>query len=115
MIRQQDIAASDDSLTSIGIRLNHLDWEKRNKYLFEMEKVYHHIKWMLNDTKQAELFNVTLEEYRNTFRENNIRSDSLTSNFLDYVKILQSNFDLGYIIEDYIYDTVENDISFDDM
>ena len=110
----KEIAASDDHLTSIEVRLRHLEWEKRNTWIFEMERVYHHIKWILNDTKQAELFGITVDEYRSKYREGVIMADSLTQTFLGYVKILQSNFDCGYIIEDYIYDTVEEELSFDD-
>lgn len=111
----KEIAASDDNLVSIGIRLSNLDRERQAKCMFEMERKYSHIKWMLNDTKQAELFGVPLEEYRNKFREKNIMADELTSTFIGYVKILQSNFNCGYIIEDYIYDNVEFEPTFENM
>lgn len=94
-------------------RLENLDKEREDRLYWRMERVYSHIKWVLNDTKQAELFNVSLFEYITRFKEKNIQGDEQTRLFLDYVHTMQENLNSGYIIEEYVYGNGHEEITFD--
>ena len=111
-LRKEIIADGEDANTMIW-RLDHLDKERENRLYWRMERVYIHIKWVLNDSKQAELFNVSLFEYITKFKDKNIQSDEQTKLFLNYVHTMQENLNSGYIIEDFVYDNGHEEISFD--
>lgn len=93
------------------------DYEAYRKGDFEWkcEFRYRHIKWVLDDVKQAELFNVSVEEYQRRFKAANIRDDKGVSAFLDYIKVLQSNMNRGYVLMDYICGVEEFNPSFEDF
>lgn len=79
-----------------------------NQYRFmdlywQYERRYSHIKWMLNDLKQAELFNVSIEEYQRRFKEANLKEDKDVCAFLEYIKVIQENMNMGFILEEHIY------------
>ena len=75
------------------------DYEEYRKgdFYWKCERRYRHIKWVLNDVKQAELFGVSVEEYRKNWKERNIQDDKWATAFLEYVRTLQENFNRGCV------------------
>lgn len=53
-------------------RMNNLDMEREQMKKWNIDRRQKHIDWLLNDEKQAELFNCSVEEYRAKFRNDNI-------------------------------------------
>lgn len=88
---------------------------RKGDFYWKCERRYRHIKWVLNDVKQAELFGVSVEEYRDKYKKRNIQDDKWATAFLDYVKTIQENMNRGFMLMDYICDVEEFNPTFDDL
>lgn len=97
-----EIMEESSSAEEFVRRAGNLNSEREGIYRLRIDRKFRHIAWILNDDKQAELFNVSVAEYREKFREANIHEEKEVRDFLEYLdmtrgKGMQSEFLAKYM------------------